>query len=155
MAPIVPLGRYANNAHEIPPAQGSPDPMNLAITATPALRAICFIGFLGMTAQLLVFYEPNFAVQIVEATWDKAVHCLYFGTMAFLLWIAAGRRWPMAVFLIVAFIGAADETLQAYTPGRSSDVDDWIADALGAATALIVVQRLFPASVAKPAPSSA
>jgi VanZ family protein len=94
-------------------------------------------------------------VQIVEATWDKAIHFLYFGTMAFLLWIAGDRRWPLAVCLVVSFIGGADETLQAYTPGRNSDVNDWIADTLGAAVALIVVQRLWSAPVAKPAPSSA
>jgi VanZ family protein len=116
--------------------------MKLDISATPALRAICFIGFLGMTAQLLLLFEPNFAVQIVEATWDKAIHGLYFGTMAFLLWIATGKRWPLAIWVVVAIIGAADETLQAYTPGRTSDIDDWIADSLGAATALILVQRI-------------
>ena len=116
--------------------------MKLDISATPALRALCFIGFLGMTAQLLLLWEPNFAVQIVEATWDKAIHGLYFGTMAFLLWIATGKRWPFAVWAVVAFIGAADEALQAYTPGRTSDVEDWIADALGAAAALILVQRI-------------
>jgi VanZ family protein len=116
--------------------------MKLDISATPALRAICFIGFLGMTAQLLLLFEPNFAVQIVEATWDKAIHGLYFGTMAFLLWITTGKRWPLAIWVVVAIIGAADETLQAYTPGRTSDIDDWIADSLGAATALILVQRI-------------
>jgi VanZ family protein len=116
--------------------------MKLDISATPALRAICLIGFLGMTAQLLLLWEPNFAVEIVAATWDKAIHGLYFGTMAFLLWITTGKRWPLAVFIIVSFIGAADETLQAYTPGRSSEVDDWIADSLGATAALILVQRI-------------
>jgi VanZ family protein len=124
--------------------------MKLDISATPALRATCFIGFLGMTAQLLLLFEPDFAVRIVEATWDKAIHGLYFGTMAFLLWIATGKRWPLAVWVVVAFIGAADETLQAYTPGRTSDVNDWIADSLGAAAALILVQRI----VSRAAPPS-
>ncbi|HEX7465314.1 MAG TPA: VanZ family protein [Usitatibacter sp.] len=126
--------------------------MKLDISATPALRTICFIGFLGMTAQLLVFYEPNFAVQIVEATWDKAIHVLYFGTMAFLLWIVTDRRWPLAVCLVVAFIGAADETLQAYTPGRTSDLDDWIADAIGAAAALLIARRITNRGGARAAP---
>ena len=39
--------------------------MKVDITATPALRALCLIGFLGMTAQLLLLAEPNFAVRIV------------------------------------------------------------------------------------------
>ena len=115
------------------------------ITPTPALRAACLVGFLAMTAQLLLLAEPNFAVQIVDATWDKAVHFLFFGTMAFLLWIVTAKRWPLAVWLAVAFIGFADETLQATTPGRTADFDDWIADGFGAAAVLIVSQRVSPA----------
>jgi VanZ family protein len=114
--------------------------MKLDVAATPALRALCLLGFLGMAAQLLLLAEPNFAVKIVENTWDKAVHFLFFGTMAFLLWVATAKRWPLAVWLTVAFIGAADETLQAYTPGRTSDIHDWLADGLGAAAALLIVQ---------------
>ena len=116
------------------------------ITPTPALRTLCLIGFLAMTAQLLLLAEPNFAAHIVEATWDKSIHLLFFGTMAFLLWIATAKRWPLAVWLAVAFIGFADETLQASTPGRSPDVNDWLADGFGAAAALIVSQRVSPAS---------
>ena len=85
--------------------------MKVDISATPALRSICFIGFLGMTAQLLLLWEPNFAVQIVEATWDKAIHGLYFGTMAFLLWIATGKRWPFAVWAVVAHGWVSDDAM--------------------------------------------
>ncbi len=116
------------------------------IAPTPALRAACLVGFLAMVAQLLFLAEPNFAVRIVSLTWDKAVHFLFFGTMAFLLWIVTAKRWPLAVWLAVAFIGFADETLQASTPGRTADVDDWIADGFGAAAALIVSQRVSPAA---------
>ena len=116
------------------------------ITPTPALRTACLVGFLAMVTQLLLLAEPNFAVRIVTFTWDKAVHFLFFGTMAFLLWIVTAKRWPLAVWLAVAFIGFADETLQASTPGRSADFDDWIADGFGAAAALIVSQRVSPAA---------
>jgi VanZ family protein len=122
----------------------------LDIPTTPALRVACFIAFLAMTAQLLLLAEPNFAVRIVNATWDKGVHFLFFGTMAFVLWIATAKRVPLAVWLTIAFIGFADETLQASTPGRSSDVDDWLADGFGAAAALIVSQRISPAAGSQP-----
>ncbi|MGZ5038324.1 MAG: VanZ family protein [Usitatibacter sp.] len=118
--------------------------MTIEIRPTPPLRALCFIGFLAMAAQLLLLAEPSFAVDIVDATWDKAIHFLFYGTMAFLLWVATAKRWPLAVWLTVAVIGAADETLQAYTPGRTSDIHDWIADGLGAAAALVIAQRLSP-----------
>ncbi len=116
------------------------------IPATPALRTACLVAVIAMAAQLLVLAEPNFAIRIVNATWDKAVHFMFFGTMAFLLWIATAKRWPLAVWLAVAFIGFADETLQATTPGRTADFDDWLADGFGAAAMLIVSQRVSPAS---------
>ena len=118
----------------------------IGIPTTPALRTVCLIGFLAMTAQLLLLAEPNFAVRLVTATWDKGIHFLFFGTMAFLLWIVTAKRWPLAVWLAVAFIGFADETLQASTPGRSADFDDWLADGFGAAAALLVSQRVSPAA---------
>ena len=120
------------------------------IPATPALRTACLVAFLAMVAQLLLLAEPNFAVRIVTATWDKAIHFLFFGTLAFLLWIATAKRWPLAVWLAVAFIGFADETLQASTPGRTADFDDWLADGFGAAAVLIVSQRVFPAAGKRP-----
>jgi VanZ family protein len=128
--------------------------MKVDITATPALRALCAIGFLGMTAQLLLLAEPGFAVQIVDATWDKAIHFLYFGTMAFLLWIATGKRWAIWVWLVVVLIGAADETLQAFTPGRTCDVEDWLADSIGAASGLLLAWRVIPAYIAALAPTT-
>ncbi len=114
------------------------------LPATPALRTACLVAFLAMVAQLLLLAEPNFAARIVNATWDKAVHFMFYGTLAFLLWVVTGKRWPLAVWMVVALIGIADETLQATTPGRTSDVDDWLADGFGAAAALIVSQRTSP-----------
>jgi VanZ family protein len=126
------------------------------IPTTPTLRTICLVGFLAMTVQLLLLAEPNFAVRLVAATWDKSIHFLFFGTMAFLLWVVTAKRWPLAVWLAIAFIGFADETLQASTPGRSADFDDWLADGFGAAAALIVSQRVSPSAnaVAAPRPTS-
>ena len=116
------------------------------IPTTPVLRTVCLVGFLAMTAQLLLLAEPDFAVRIVGATWDKGVHFLFFGAMAFLLWVATATRWPLVVWLAVAFIGFADETLQASTPGRTADFNDWLADGFGAAAVLIVSQRVSPSA---------
>ena len=116
------------------------------IPTTPVLRTVCLVGFLAMTAQLLLLAEPDFAVRIVGATWDKGVHFLFFGAMAFLLWVATAKRWPLVVWLAVAFIGFADETLQASTPGRTADFNDWLADGFGAAAVLIVSQRVSPSA---------
>ena len=114
----------------------------IVVDTTPSLRLLCFIAALAMTAQLLFLAEPAFASQIVQVMWDKTVHFLFFGTIAFFLWIATAKRWPLAIWITVLLIGAVDETRQAYIPGRNSDVNDWLADGLGAAAALIIAQRV-------------
>jgi VanZ family protein len=111
------------------------------VPTTPLLRVLCLLAVLAMTAQLLVLAEPAFASQILQVLWDKSVHFLFFGLMAFFLWIAMRKRRPLSIWITVLVIGAADEALQAYTPGRNSDVNDWLADGLGAAAALIIAQR--------------
>jgi len=111
------------------------------VRTTPALRLACGVAAAAMAVQVIFLAEPRFAVTIVNATWDKMVHFLYFGTMAFFAWIAADKRYALAVWATVLFIGAVDETHQAYVPGRSSDIHDWLADGLGAAAALLVMQR--------------
>jgi VanZ family protein len=114
----------------------------IEVPATPGLRLLCFVAALAMTAQLLYLSEPDFASAVVQVMWDKTVHFLFFGTLAFFLWIAAAKRWPLAIWITVLVIGAADETRQAYIPGRNSDVNDWLADGFGAAAALIIAQRV-------------
>ena len=115
------------------------------VRLTPALRLACGFAAAAMAVQVIFLAEPRFAAAIVNATWDKAVHFTYFATMCFFLWVACAKRWELAVWAAILFIGAVDETHQAYVPGRSSDIKDWLADGLGAATALIVMQRaLWP-----------
>ena len=119
--------------------------MRLEFPTSPALRAFCTVAALAMIAQLFFLVEPPFADRTVQLMWDKTVHFLFFGTIAFFLWIATAKRWPMAIWLAVLAIGALDETRQAYEPGRNSDINDWFADGFGAAAALMVAQRVTKA----------
>lgn len=77
---------------------------------------------------------------------DKLAHFSVFGLLATLVGRSLGgpdrRRWW--AILIVSAYGACDEFRQSFTPGRSVEVDDWIADTLGAITAVTVYQ-LWPA----------
>jgi VanZ family protein len=111
---------------------------------TPALRGMCLLAAVVMTVQLLFLAEPPFASRVVQVMWDKTVHFLFFGAIAFFLWVASAKRWALAVFATVLVIGAADEMHQAHTPGRNSDFNDWLADGFGAAAALIIAQRMWP-----------
>ena len=122
------------------------------LPASPALRALCLAGAIGMAAQVLLLAEPPIAHVVLRHMWDKCVHFLYFGTMAAFFYMAAGGRRPLAVWLLVAAIGALDETQQIFVPERTADVFDWLADALGAAAFLFVVQALSSCTAAMRAP---
>lgn len=57
-------------------------------------------------------------------------HALAGGPMAGL-----GVRGAIAAWTLAAAYGATDEYHQSFVAGRTADVDDWFADALGAAAA--------------------
>lgn len=67
---------------------------------------------------------------------DKIVHFSVFGLLATLLARCPGvRRFRYAIALVSLF-GISDEFRQSFTPGRSVEFADWMADTLGAATAV-------------------
>lgn len=83
--------------------------------------------------------------------WDKVNH---FASYAIGGWLAASALRVsrpqgslatalIAAVVIVAAFGALDEAIQTLTPGRSGgDVEDWVADVLGATTgALMTLPR--------------
>jgi VanZ family protein len=116
--------------------------VNVELPASPALRTFCTIAAVAMIVQLFFLAEPPFADRVVQLMWDKTVHFLFFGTIAFFLWIATAKRWPLLIWTVVLLVGAIDETRQYYTPGRNADLNDWLADGFGAAAALMVAQRI-------------
>ena len=74
--------------------------------------------------------------------WDKFLHFIAFVAGGVLLAGAVrfSGNWSWAMVLLVTIValslfGAADEYHQLHTPGRTGgDLDDWIADTLGACT---------------------
>lgn len=77
---------------------------------------------------------------------DKIGHFLVFGLLATSLLrtpaLKAGR-WPqlLAAVLITSGFGAFDEFRQSFTPGRSVEFADWLADTLGAVVAVSVYAK--------------
>lgn len=73
---------------------------------------------------------------------DKVAHFAVFGLLGTL--VARNGFVPrfgwLAVLLVSAF-GASDEWHQSFTPGRSVEVADWMADTLGAALAVTIYAR--------------
>ncbi len=69
---------------------------------------------------------------------DKLGHFLVFGLLASLVVRSPGGRvfWPLCAVALVSFFGISDEFHQSFTPGRSVEFADWVADTLGAALAV-------------------
>lgn len=87
--------------------------------------------------------------------WDKLNHFLAYAVGGWLAASAVRLSWPrsgvvrtlvIGVVIIAAF-GILDETFQTLTPGRSGgDVDDWLADVLGATAGALLTVRTLRAS---------
>ncbi|MDF3129198.1 VanZ family protein [Kiritimatiellaeota bacterium B1221] len=80
---------------------------------------------------------------------DKIAHFGVFGALATSViriprFRQAGWKGVWAGLLLVSLWGAMDEFRQSFTPGRSVEVDDWLADSLGALVA-VVLYRGWPA----------
>jgi len=74
---------------------------------------------------------------------DKVVHFALYGLMATLIARieAVARTRPLGMYaaiLITSVFGVTDELHQYFTPGRSMDVWDWVADTLGAIVATVM-----------------
>ncbi|ACB73297.1 VanZ family protein [Opitutus terrae] len=70
---------------------------------------------------------------------DKAAHFLVFGLLATLVVrLGEGRRAAWLALLVVSLYGMADEWHQSFTPGRSVELADWMADTAGAALAVML-----------------
>jgi VanZ family protein len=82
----------------------------------------------------------------LEFSKDKIGHFLVFGLLATsILRTPAFKsgQWPklLTAILLTSAIGAADEFRQSFTPGRSVELADWIADTAGAIVAVLVYAR--------------
>jgi VanZ family protein len=112
--------------------------MRRALTAyAPALIWALFLAAVaGMSELPATPSIPHF---------DKVAH---FGTYAVLgVLLGLGWRWagfrPRRVWLLTfaLLLGLSDEVRHARNPHRSGELGDWIADALGATTGLLLATR--------------
>ncbi|MEZ5741184.1 MAG: VanZ family protein, partial [Burkholderiaceae bacterium] len=98
---------------------------------------------------------------LLAAPFDKLAHLGYFGCLAGLFWIGSGGspwRSALVALAMVALFGAADETVQAYTPGRDASALDWLADMVGAllaVTTLSLLRARFVTGAGRPIATSA
>jgi VanZ family protein len=85
---------------------------------------------------------------------DKLEHLCEYGLFGLLLGRAfrftvggdRGRLWAMSTVLLGGFVGGMDELYQRLTPGRQSDIRDWVMDVAAVTVAVLFTQyvRLHP-----------
>jgi VanZ family protein len=95
----------------------------------------------------LVFFasgRTRLATPDVAFSIDKVGHFVVFGMIA-VCWLrhplCAGKGWMGGVIAIVltSGYGALDEWRQSFTPGREVELWDWVADTVGAVTAVVML----------------
>ncbi len=92
----------------------------------------------------LIFTISSFRVELpalpAVPMRDKLIHLVEYGVLGFLCAHATLRTWPrksrrrmlaLGAFLAAAF-GLSDELHQAFVPGRSAELLDFVADTIGA-----------------------
>lgn len=108
------------------------------------LPAIAWGGFIFTVSSIPQAKLPSF----IGYT-DKLVHAAIFFILCWLLHVAFHfqghsffRRHSLLIALLLASsFGISDEYHQYFTPGRSTDVLDWIADTTGALLYVAVYSR--------------
>ncbi len=80
---------------------------------------------------------------------DKLAHFFLFGLLATLVlrnpeFLRAGRKGTLVALALIALFSALDEYRQSLTPGRLVEFNDWLADTLGAITAVTAYHCLAP-----------
>lgn len=77
---------------------------------------------------------------------DKLIHGIAYAVLAFLLYLALSQGWRVSpalsgawAWILSVVYGVTDEYHQSFVPGREPSFGDLVADAVGAAAALLAV----------------
>jgi VanZ family protein len=108
-------------------------------SSRPILFALAAV-ILGLL--LLVLGATPMAVGLFTPPWDKAVHFVVYLTIGCLFALGFGRRRPLLCIVLTVALGALDESLQFFEPGRMPELADWIADAAGACGSVLIASRV-------------
>jgi VanZ family protein len=114
----------------------------------------------------LIFTISSFRVELPELPSlpmrDKLIHLVEYGVLGFFCAHATLRTWPgkprrrmlaLGAFLASAF-GLSDELHQAFVPGRSAELLDFVADTIGASCGAYARGLIFWRGVPAPLPPS-
>jgi VanZ family protein len=118
-----------------PPQKSSPVPLGPRAIVWPVIV---------VAAVVVASSQSHIAAPRGIVGFDKIAHFSVYGLLATVLariWFSGKRRPWRVVFLAVAItslFGITDELHQSFTPGRSVELADWLADTGGATLAAVV-----------------
>lgn len=121
---------------------------------TDRLRWQCLLLLATLvTAMLYLGTRPGISEIFPFLPWDKLLHATAYGAYAALGWVAMAGRSLWGPVLLAGAIGMMDEGAQYYTPGRSADFRDIIADLIGAMLIVLVLRTLQRMELRQRAPA--
>jgi VanZ family protein len=113
-------------------------------------------ALLYMAGIFVASAQPTVRLPRVDHS-DKMLHFAAYGGLGATLAYAGARTGlgPLPLIAIGALYGASDEIHQGFVPGRTPDLLDWVADALGAIVGVLAACRYFSRRRARAAHSAA
>jgi VanZ family protein len=111
-------------------------------------RALAMLLTVALPLALWFGGAQPMAVGLFTSPWDKLAHITVYAVLACAIGCASGQRSLSAMaigFAGALLVGLLDEAHQMRLPGRSADIEDLVADAVGAAlgTTVLAVLALF------------
>ncbi len=127
--------------------------MSLKSNVRQLVRSYRVVGLLLLVYWLVLFtltHLPKVPLPELGKNTDKYMHFIAYGGLAFLLAALCSIKWKVGftlmlrVFLITALYGFLDELSQVPIPGRMGDINDWVADLLGALMGILLFALSYP-----------
>ena len=107
------------------------------------LRRQCLVLLTTLVVALLYLgSRPNISVIFPYLPWDKLVHATAYAGFASLAWVGLGGGSLTGPVVVAGVIGLLDEGMQYYSPGRTADIRDLVADLVGATIIVLVLKWL-------------
>lgn len=110
--------------------------MLIASSAPSPVSRLRWLYPLALAATVVIASSRSQVAAPTISYFDKIAHFSVFGLLGSLIARCPGVRRFRYAILIVSLFGVSDEFRQSFTPGRSVEFADWMADTLGAATAV-------------------
>ena len=101
------------------------------------VQVLAIIGLALMMVGIFIGGREPGAGNLFNPPLDKVVHLGTYFIMTMLIGLSFRRTLLPIVLLLSVCIAACDEIAQLYIPGRSADIGDYAADALGCLLAIL------------------